>query len=110
MAIDDTTAATPQTTTDPRTEPAGDRKAPRRRLVVCCDGTWNRADQKNITNIEKIARSVQIDHVGLRAAACSRSSTSPASAAPATPPTGSWAVGSAPACSPTFGRRTGSCR
>jgi uncharacterized protein (DUF2235 family) len=30
-------------------------------LVVCCDGTWNRSDVKNITNIEKIARTVQTD-------------------------------------------------
>lgn len=34
---------------------------PPRRLVVCCDGTWNRSDVKNITNIEKIARTVQTD-------------------------------------------------
>jgi uncharacterized protein (DUF2235 family) len=34
---------------------------PRRRLVVCCDGTWNRSDAKSIKNIEKIARSVQTD-------------------------------------------------
>ena len=34
---------------------------PRRRLVVCCDGTWNRADAKIITNVEKIARSIQTD-------------------------------------------------
>jgi uncharacterized protein (DUF2235 family) len=61
MAIDDATAAKPQTATEPGTRPADERKVPRRRLVVCCDGTWNRADQKNITNIEKIARSVQID-------------------------------------------------
>jgi uncharacterized protein (DUF2235 family) len=30
-------------------------------LVLCCDGTWNRADAKNITNVEKIARSIQTD-------------------------------------------------
>ena len=34
---------------------------PRRRLVVCCDGTWNRSDAKNITNVEKIARTIQTD-------------------------------------------------
>lgn len=34
---------------------------PSRRLVVCCDGTWNRSDVKNITNIEKIARTLQTD-------------------------------------------------
>ena len=34
---------------------------PRRRLVLCCDGTWNRADAKHITNVEKIARSIQTD-------------------------------------------------
>ncbi len=32
-----------------------------RRLVVCCDGTWNRSDAKNITNVEKIARTIQTD-------------------------------------------------
>jgi uncharacterized protein (DUF2235 family) len=34
---------------------------PRRRLIVCCDGTWNRSDAKNITNVEKIARTIQTD-------------------------------------------------
>src|SRR6059058_4478483 len=34
---------------------------PARRLVVCCDGTWNRSDAKNITNVEKIARTIQTD-------------------------------------------------
>jgi uncharacterized protein (DUF2235 family) len=33
----------------------------RRRLIVCCDGTWNRSDAKNITNVEKIARTIQTD-------------------------------------------------
>jgi hypothetical protein len=28
---------------------------------VCCDGTWNRSDVKNITNVEKIARTIQTD-------------------------------------------------
>jgi uncharacterized protein (DUF2235 family) len=32
-----------------------------KRLVICCDGTWNRPDSKNVTNIEKIARTVQTD-------------------------------------------------
>ncbi|HET6561839.1 MAG TPA: DUF2235 domain-containing protein [Marmoricola sp.] len=32
-----------------------------KRLVVCCDGTWNRPDAKNVTNIEKIARTVETD-------------------------------------------------
>jgi uncharacterized protein (DUF2235 family) len=27
-------------------------------LVVCCDGTWKRADDVDVSNIEKIARSV----------------------------------------------------
>lgn len=35
-----------------------------KRLVICCDGTWNRADTTTVTNIEKIARTVQLqpDH------------------------------------------------
>lgn len=33
----------------------------KKRLVVCCDGTWNRPDSTNITNIEKIARTIQTD-------------------------------------------------
>lgn len=32
-----------------------------KRLVVCCDGTWNRPDNRQITNVEKIARTVQGD-------------------------------------------------
>ncbi len=32
-----------------------------KRLVICCDGTWNRADSKTVTNIEKIARTVQLE-------------------------------------------------
>ncbi|MEP6762244.1 MAG: DUF2235 domain-containing protein, partial [Sporichthyaceae bacterium] len=32
-----------------------------KRLVICCDGTWNKPENKNITNIEKIARSVETD-------------------------------------------------
>jgi len=32
-----------------------------RRLVVCCDGTWNKPDNETITNVEKIARTVQSD-------------------------------------------------
>ncbi len=36
--------------------------APRRkRIVVCCDGTWNRPDSPHVTNVEKIARSIQTD-------------------------------------------------
>lgn len=33
----------------------------RKRIVVCCDGTWNRPDSTNITNIEKIARTIETD-------------------------------------------------
>jgi uncharacterized protein (DUF2235 family) len=33
----------------------------RKRLVVCCDGTWNRPDKAHVTNIEKIARTVETD-------------------------------------------------
>ncbi len=29
-----------------------------KRLVVCCDGTWNTADQKHATNVTKFALSV----------------------------------------------------
>ena len=32
-----------------------------KRLVVCCDGTWNKPDSRTITNVEKIARTVQSD-------------------------------------------------
>jgi Uncharacterized alpha/beta hydrolase domain (DUF2235) len=32
-----------------------------KRLVVCCDGTWNKPDSTNVTNVEKIARTVQGD-------------------------------------------------
>lgn len=32
-----------------------------KRLVVCCDGTWNKPDGQTITNVEKIARTVQSD-------------------------------------------------
>ena len=32
-----------------------------KRLVVCCDGTWNKPDNVAITNIEKIARTIQTD-------------------------------------------------
>src|SRR5689334_4218024 len=32
-----------------------------KRLVVCCDGTWNKPDAQTVTNIEKIARTVQTD-------------------------------------------------
>ena len=30
-----------------------------KRLVICCDGTWNRPDRVPVTNIEKIARTVE---------------------------------------------------
>jgi hypothetical protein len=32
-----------------------------KRLVICCDGTWNKPDSPHVTNIEKIARTVQTD-------------------------------------------------
>lgn len=32
-----------------------------KRLLICCDGTWNRPDSAHITNVEKIARTVQTD-------------------------------------------------
>ncbi len=32
-----------------------------KRLVVCCDGTWNKPDSQSVTNVEKIARTVQTD-------------------------------------------------
>jgi hypothetical protein len=32
-----------------------------KRLVVCCDGTWNKPDSENVTNVEKLARTVQTD-------------------------------------------------
>jgi uncharacterized protein (DUF2235 family) len=32
-----------------------------KRLVVCCDGTWNKPDARSVTNVEKIARTVQSD-------------------------------------------------
>lgn len=32
-----------------------------KRLVVCCDGTWNKPDSRMITNVEKLARTVQTD-------------------------------------------------
>ena len=32
-----------------------------KRLVVCCDGTWNKPDNETVTNVEKIARTVQSD-------------------------------------------------
>ena len=31
-----------------------------KRLVVCCDGTWKKADDKYVSNIEKIARAIKI--------------------------------------------------
>lgn len=32
-----------------------------KRLVVCCDGTWNKPDSLDVTNVEKIARTIQTD-------------------------------------------------
>src|SRR5512140_2213884 len=32
-----------------------------KRLVVCCDGTWNKPDSRVVTNVEKIARTVQTE-------------------------------------------------
>lgn len=32
-----------------------------KRIVVCCDGTWNRPENQNVTNIEKIARTIETD-------------------------------------------------
>ncbi|KAA0023886.1 DUF2235 domain-containing protein [Antrihabitans cavernicola] len=29
-----------------------------KRLVICCDGTWKTSDDKNVSNIEKIARAI----------------------------------------------------
>ncbi|MGN6722166.1 MAG: DUF2235 domain-containing protein [Marmoricola sp.] len=34
---------------------------PPKRLIVCCDGTWNKPDNVDVTNVEKIARTVQTD-------------------------------------------------
>lgn len=34
-----------------------------KRLVICCDGTWNRPDIAHVTNIEKIARTIETDPV-----------------------------------------------
>lgn len=33
----------------------------KKRLVVCCDGTWNRPDSVNVTNVEKIARTISTE-------------------------------------------------
>lgn len=30
-----------------------------KRLVICCDGTWNKPENENVTNIEKIARTIE---------------------------------------------------
>lgn len=32
-----------------------------KRLVICCDGTWNKPENQNVTNIEKIARTIETD-------------------------------------------------
>lgn len=34
-----------------------------KRLVICCDGTWNRPDNAHVTNIEKIARTIETDPI-----------------------------------------------
>jgi uncharacterized protein (DUF2235 family) len=34
-----------------------------KRLVICCDGTWNRPDDARVTNIEKIARTIETDPI-----------------------------------------------
>ncbi len=41
------------------TEGSGTRL--KKRLVICCDGTWNAPDSRHITNVEKIARTIEID-------------------------------------------------
>jgi len=33
-------------------------------LVVCCDGTWKNADDKDVSNIERIARSIETTPTG----------------------------------------------
>jgi hypothetical protein len=33
----------------------------KKRLVICCDGTWNRPDGANVSNVEKIARTIETD-------------------------------------------------
>jgi uncharacterized protein (DUF2235 family) len=38
-----------------------DSSSDKKRIVLCCDGTWNKPDMNYITNIEKIARSIEID-------------------------------------------------
>ncbi len=38
----------------------------RKRLVICCDGTWNRPDSDHVTNIEKIARTIETDLTSVR--------------------------------------------
>jgi uncharacterized protein (DUF2235 family) len=40
---------------------AGPEERAKKRLVICCDGTWNAPDSRHITNVEKIARTVEID-------------------------------------------------
>ena len=32
-----------------------------KRLVICCDGTWNKPENENVTNIEKIARTIEVN-------------------------------------------------
>jgi uncharacterized protein (DUF2235 family) len=39
----------------------GSRKSPKKKLVVCCDGTWNNSDARKLplTNVARIARCVK---------------------------------------------------
>ncbi|GAB2671792.1 hypothetical protein GCM10027169_36900 [Gordonia jinhuaensis] len=36
-----------------------DLRAQRKRVVVCCDGTWKTSSDRHVSNIEKIARSIR---------------------------------------------------
>ena len=71
-----------------------------KRLVVCCDGTWSKPDNETITNVEKIARTVQTDPTAA-GGATSSSTTSAESAPGAMQPTGSWVARSGSGCSTT---------
>lgn len=42
----------------PQTQTSQPHRRPRR-LVVCCDGTWSRADQTHLTNVIKVAHAVK---------------------------------------------------
>ena len=42
-----------------------------KRLVVCCDGTWNTSNQKNPTNVCKVSASVaERDELGVEQQVC----------------------------------------